>query len=133
MKKQNGSKFHTIDEYLATLSGEKKVLLEQLRNIIQEAAPEAEEVISYNMPAFRQDGMLVYFMAHKNHIGFYPGNKAVNEIFKAELKSFKTSKGTIQLPVNKALPKRLIQRIVKFRVNENIEKANLKKQGSKKI
>ncbi len=133
MPAQNGNKFLTIDDYLSSVPGEMKIVLEELRKLIREAAPEAEEVISYNMPAYRQDGMLVYFMAHKNHIGFYPGNNAVNEIFKEELKEYKTSKGTIQLPVNKVLPKRLLQRIVKFRIKENVEKAKLKKQGRRKM
>ncbi len=120
-------KFNSVAEYLTSVTGDKKFLLEELRNIIRSAAPDAEEVISYNMPAYRLEGMLVFFMAHKNHIGFYPGSKTVNEVFNEELKGYKTSKGTIQLPIDKELPKRLIQRIVKYRVKENIEKSKLKR------
>lgn len=119
-------KFRTVREYLDTLPADIRMLLEELRTTIKSAAPQAEELISYNMPAFRYHGMLVYYMAHKNHIGFYPGNKAVNEVFRDELKAYKTSKGTIQLPLDKRIPKRLIKNIVKFRVNENLAKAGTK-------
>ncbi|HKB86808.1 MAG TPA: DUF1801 domain-containing protein [Ignavibacteriaceae bacterium] len=121
-------KFKTPYEYFSSLAGEKKTLLQELRSIISKAAPEAEEIISYNMPAYRYHGMLVYFMAHKTHIGFYPGNRAVNEIFKDELKTYKTSKGTIQFPLDKPLPKRLITKIVKFRLNENLDKSKFKRK-----
>ena len=124
-------KFNSVEEYLAAQTGHKKRILEELRGIIRTSAPDAEEVISYNMPAYKQEGMLVYFMAHTNHIGFYPGSSVVNEVFKDELKGYKTSKGTIQLPINKALPKRLIQRIVKYRVNENIRKSTTKPRPRK--
>jgi uncharacterized protein YdhG (YjbR/CyaY superfamily) len=119
-------KFSTVEEYFATLPADTKVLLEELRTTIKSAAPKAEELISYNMPAFRYFGMLVYYMVHKNHIGFYPGNKAVNEVFRNELKSYRTSKGTIQLPLDEPIPKRLIKNIVKFRINENLAKAESK-------
>lgn len=117
-----GIKFKTVDEYFSTLSPETRKILEELRRIIRQAAPEAEEVVSYNMPAYRYHGMLVYFMAHKNHIGFYPGNKIVNEVFKDELRNYKTLKGTIQLPLSDGIPTRLIKKIVSFRVKENLEK-----------
>jgi len=122
----SSKKFKTIDEYFSTLSFEKKVILEELRATIKSAAPQIEELISYNMPAFRFHGMLVYYMAYKNHIGFYPGNKAVNEIFRNELKAYKTSKGTIQLPLDKPIPKRLIKNIIKFRIKENLAKVKTK-------
>lgn len=119
-------KFRSVEEYFATLPAYTRMLLEELRTTIKSAAPRAEELISYNMPAFRYHGMLVYYMVHKNHIGFYPGNKAVNEVFRDELKEYKTSKGTIQLPLDKHIPKRLIKNIVKFRVIENLAKAGIK-------
>jgi uncharacterized protein YdhG (YjbR/CyaY superfamily) len=125
-------KFLSVNEYLASVPGDKKPLLKELRNIIRKAAPEAEEVISYNMPAYKQNGILVYFMAHRNHIGFYPGSKVISELPKDKLRDFKTSKGTIQLPFNKPLPKRLIQSIVKMRVKQNIEKRKLKNTVMKK-
>jgi uncharacterized protein YdhG (YjbR/CyaY superfamily) len=123
MTEMSGRKFKSVDEYFSTLPIEKKFFLEELRKIIRQAAPEAEEAISYNMPAYKYHGMLVYFMAHKNHIGFYPGNKVVNEIFRNDLTAYKTSKGTIQLPLDKPIPKRLIKSIVKFRVKENLNKS----------
>lgn len=125
-------KFNSVEEYLAAQTGHKKRILKELRGIIRTSAPDAEEVISYNMPAYKQEGMLVYFMAHTNHIGFYPGRSVVNEVFKDELKGYKTSKGTIQLPLDKTLPKRLIQKIVRFRLKENIEKVMLKQHTGKK-
>ncbi|HSD64518.1 MAG TPA: DUF1801 domain-containing protein [Ignavibacteriaceae bacterium] len=124
----SGRKFKTVDEYFSSLSPPVRSILEKLRQTIKQAAPEAEEVISYNMPAYKYHGMLVYFMSHKNHIGFYPGNKVVNEVFKIELKDYKTSKGTIQFPINKSIPGRLIKRIVRFRIKENIEKERLKEK-----
>ena len=124
-------KFKTVDEYFSTISPETRKILEELRQTIRQAAPEAEEVVSYNMPAYRYHGMLVYFMVHKNHIGFYPGNKAVNEVFKNELKDYKTSKGTIQFPIDKTIPRLLIKKIVKFRMTENLEKEKFKLKKSR--
>lgn len=124
----NSKKFKTVDEYFSTLSPNVRNILEGLRQTIKQAASEAEEVISYNMPAYKYYGMLVYFMMHKNHIGFYPGNKAVNEVFKNELTKYKTSKGTIQFPIDKTIPKLLIKKIVKFRVNENLQTEKVKKK-----
>jgi uncharacterized protein YdhG (YjbR/CyaY superfamily) len=128
MPKMNIKKYKTVGEYFSSLSGERQKRLEELRVTIKKAAPDSEEVISYNMPAFKYKGMLVYYMAHKNHIGFYPGNKAVNEVFKDDLTNYKTSKGTIQLPFDKPIPKRLVKNIVKFRVKENLERARVKKK-----
>jgi uncharacterized protein YdhG (YjbR/CyaY superfamily) len=119
-------KFKSVDEYFSTLSPEIRNILQSLRQTIKKAAPDAEEIISYNMPAYKYHGMLVYFMAHKNHIGFYPGNKVVNEVFKDELKDYKTSKGTIQFPFNKPIPMSLIKKIVLFRMQENVNKEKLK-------
>ena len=127
MPAMSNKKFGTVDEYFSSLSPGVKNILEELREAIKQAAPEAEEVISYNIPAFKYHGMLVYYTAHKKHIGFYPGNKAVNEVFKNDLSSYKTSKGTIQLPFSKPIPKSLIKNIVKFRVKENLEKERKKK------
>lgn len=90
----------------------------------------AEEVISYKMPAFRFKGMLVYFAAFKNHIGFYPTNSGI-EVFKDELDRYKSSKGAVQFPLDKPLPLDLIRRIVEFRVKENITKEETKRTLSK--
>ena len=120
-------KFNTIDEYLFSLPQKSREILKKLRTIIKEAAPEAEEVISYNMPAFRFYGMLVYYAAHKEHVGFYPGSSMIINLFKDDLSPYETSKGTIKFPFDNKLPVRLITKIVKFRVRQNLEKAEAKK------
>jgi len=92
-----------------------------MRQVIHEAAPEAQEAISYGMPAFRQNGIIVYFAAFKDHIGFFPTSSGVSA-FAGELSSYDTAKGTIRLPLDKPIPVDLIQKIVKFRVQENRNK-----------
>ncbi len=114
----------TIDEYFALQPMEKREVLEKLRFTIAKAAPQAEEVISYQMPAFKFHGMLVYFAAAKNHVGFYPMPKVI-EVFKDQLKNYELTKGTIRFPYDKPLPVKLITEIVKYRVNANLEKAQL--------
>lgn len=113
--------FKNIDEYIAIQIQEVQILLEQIRQTILKAAPEAEEVISYNMPAFKYQGMLVYFAAYKNHIGFYATPTGHSE-FKDELSAYKQGKGSVQFPLSKPLPLDLISRIVAFRVKENLKK-----------
>ncbi len=112
--------FKDIDEYIAIQTPEVQILLEQMRQTIKKAAPEAQEVISYNMPAFKYHGMLVYFAAYKNHIGFYATPTGHSE-FAAELSVYKQGKGSVQFPLNKPLPLDLILRIVQFRVKENLQ------------
>ena len=107
----------TIDEYIVTYPREVQRLLQQMRLTVRKAAPEAEETISYSMPAFRQNGIIVWFAAFKNHIGFYPGASGISH-FKKELSSFKGAKGSVQFPIDKPLPLALVGRIVKFRVAE---------------
>ena len=121
-----------INEYIATFPEETQKLLEELRFIIKEAAPDAEEGISYQMPAFRLNGILVYFAAYKNHIGFYPTGTGIAN-FKDEIKAFKNSKGTVQFPLNNPLPIDLISKIVKFRVNENLIKIKNSKTQKKQV
>lgn len=120
-----------IDEYHAQFPSEVQKILEKLRQTIRKAAPKAEECISYGMPAFRQEGMLVYYAAWKEHIGLYPASQ-MKGVFDAELDTFERSKGTIRFPLEKPLPLPLIAEIVKFRVHENNEKASLKKTVKKK-
>ena len=96
-----------------------------LRKVIKEAAPDANEKISYQMPTFALHGNLVHFAALKNHIGFYPTPSGINA-FKDELSDYKGSKGSIQFPMGKPLPYQLISKIVQFRVAENIKKAEEK-------
>ena len=115
---QTGTKFKTVDEYFASLTEADRHLLATVRQAIKLAAPNATEVISYNMPAVKQKGILVYYAAHQNHIGFYPTSKPI-EVFKAELIRYKTSKGAIQFPHNQ-IDLDLIKRIVAFRIKEDM-------------
>lgn len=114
-----------IDEYIAGFPVNAQKKLEQLRTTIRKAIPEAEEVISYKMPAYKLNGILVYFAGYKNHIGFYPTASPM-KVFKNDLTDFKTSKGAIQFQIDKPLPTKLVTKIVKFRVQETLEKANTK-------
>lgn len=122
--------FKTIDEYISEFPSDVQDILNNLRKVINDAAPEAKEKISWGMATFTLHGNLVHFAGYKNHIGFYPGPSGV-EHFKNELTDYKTSKGTIQFDINKPLPIFLIDRIVRFRVNENsnIAKEKLNKKN----
>lgn len=123
------TKYESIDAYHASVSEDVRPLLETLRQIIHEAAPDAKEVISYNMPAFQQNKVLVYYAAAKTHIGFYPCPSPIL-FFKNELEDYKTSKGAIQFPIENGIPAELVKKIVRFRVEEDAEKAKLKKAKS---
>ena len=125
MKKQGN--VNTINDYIAFCPADIRKTLIELRDTIKKAAPMAEEKISYQMPAFFQKGVLVYFAAQKNHIGFYPASSGV-EAFKEELSEYSTSKGVIRFPYGKPLPLKLISEIVRFRVIENLEKDELKRK-----
>src|SRR5665647_590449 len=114
-----------VDEYISGFPKDIQKILEQLRVTITVAAPQATEVISYGMPAFKMNGMLAWFAAHTNHIGFYPGASGINA-FQKELSIYKWAKGSVQFPFDKPLPLKLITKIIKFRVNENLHKANMK-------
>jgi uncharacterized protein YdhG (YjbR/CyaY superfamily) len=111
------TKSSTIDEYLALFPEAVRTTLEELRRVIHYAAPEAREVISYGMPAFKLKTVLVYFAAYPRHIGFYPTASGI-EAFKPELSGYEFSKGAIRFPLDQPLPFDLITRIVKFRVAE---------------
>lgn len=115
-----------IDKYIKSFPEEIQQILEQLRNEIKKAAPDAEETFSYKMPAYKYFGMLVYFAAHKNHIGFYPAPSGIIK-FKEELSVYKGAKGSVQFPLNNPLPLKLIAKIVTFRVQENLMYAKNKK------
>lgn len=117
---QTGTKFKTVDEYFASLSEADRHLLATVRHAIKQAAPSAVEVISYNMPAVKQKGILIYYAAHQNHIGFYPTSKPI-EVFKSELSPYKTSKGAIQFAHNQ-IDLALITKIVEFRLKEDLAK-----------
>ena len=110
-----------IDDYIAHCPEHVREKLEEIRATIRKAAPGADETISYRMPAFNQNGILVYFAAQTRHIGFYPTSSGVRA-FKDELGNYKSSTGAIQFPLDKPLPLGLISRIVRFRVRENAER-----------
>lgn len=113
--------YKNIDAYISKQDVNVQPILEKLRSAIRSVVPDAEEVISYNMPAFKYHGILVYFAAYKHHIGFYslPSGHAA---FQKELSAYKQGKGSVQFPLDKPLPLVLIKKMVKFRAKENIEK-----------
>jgi uncharacterized protein YdhG (YjbR/CyaY superfamily) len=124
--------YETIDKYILQFPPEVQEILEKVRETIKESAPDAEEKISYQMPTFALHGNLVYFAAFKKHIGFYPTSSGITA-FKHELSEYKGGKGTIQFPLGKPIPYELISKIVKFRVAENIKKAEDKLKKKKQI
>jgi uncharacterized protein YdhG (YjbR/CyaY superfamily) len=128
MKAINNS---TVDAYIASFPPEVQLLLAQVRAIILQSAPNAVESISYGMPAYKYLGKpLVYFGGFEKHIGFY-ATPTGHEAFQEELSRYKQGKGSVQFPINEKLPVKLIERIVKFRVNENEADAALKKNTKK--
>jgi uncharacterized protein YdhG (YjbR/CyaY superfamily) len=120
--------FQTIDEYVSSFPKDVQDVLETVRKTIKEAAPQAQEKISYQMPAFTLNGNLVYFAAFKNHIGFYGASGAV-DAFKNEVAPYANAKGSLRFPLDKPLPVSLIRDIVTFRVKENLEKVKKGKKG----
>ncbi|MBU2905722.1 DUF1801 domain-containing protein [Arenibacter algicola] len=108
-----------VTTYIANCPAKVQEVLEKLRSTIQKAAPEAEELISYKMPAYKYHGMLVYFAAFKNHIGFY-ATPTGHKKFEKELAPYKQGKGSVQFPLDQPLPFPLIAKIVKFRMQENL-------------
>lgn len=128
--KSNKVGFVTMDEYIVTFPEEIQKILEELRATIKAAAPDAEEKISYQMPTFALKGNLVHFAAYKNHIGFYPTSTGIRA-FKKELSIYEGAKGSVQFPIDKPLPLKLITKIVKFRVAENLKHAEIKSRKKK--
>ena len=119
--------YTTIDEYIALFPADVQDKLRAMRSTIHEAAPEATEKISYQMPTFHQQGNVVHFAAFKNHIGFFPGASGV-EAFADSLTAYKTSKGTIQFPNGQPLPLQLVKEITRWRVEENRQIADSRKR-----
>lgn len=118
-----------IDDYIASFPPKVRKILTAVRTTIQKAAPDAKEKISYQMPAFAQNGVLVWFAAWKEHIGFYPAPSAIKE-FADELAGYRLSRGAIQFPLDQPMPLGLIRRMVQFRVRQDREKAAAtKKRG----
>lgn len=120
-------RFSSIDEYIASFPQDIQRIMNQLRETIQAAAPDAGEKISYNMPTFTLNGKyLVYFAGWKNHIAFYGAPKG-NLEFSEDLSAYESGQGTLQFPYEKPMPLDLITKIVKFRAAENREKTGRKK------
>jgi uncharacterized protein YdhG (YjbR/CyaY superfamily) len=128
MKEKNTPQ--NIDEYIACFPQEVQEKLQRIRETIRNAAPDAEEKISYQMPTFAQEGNLVHFAAFQNHIGFYPAPQGIEE-FKEELSIYKGGKGSVQFPLDQPIPFALISKIVTFRLKENLAKAAAKKNKKK--
>ncbi len=111
----------TVDDYIAQYPEDVQEILQQIRAVIREAAPNAQERISYQMPGYHLNGMLVWFGAHQDHIGFYPTGTGI-EAFKEDISGYKFSKGAVQFALGKPIPYELIRKIVEFRVVENKRK-----------
>ena len=120
------SGYGSINAYIADFPPEIRDRLEAMRRTIREAAPEAEEIISYQMPTFYLNGNLVHFAAFKNHIGFYPAPSGI-EAFREELAVYKGAKGSVQFPFKEPLPLELVRRITAFRMEENLAKGKKKR------
>lgn len=116
------NEYSVIDEYIASFPPSAQDKLIEMRNVIREAAPEAAEKISYQMPTFALHGNLVHFAAYEHHIGFYPAPSGITA-FQEELKPYKWAKGSVQFPLDRPLPLDLVRRIVEYRVAENVSKA----------
>ena len=114
-----------IDQYIAAFSPEVRAILQQMRLTISTAAPDAQEAISYQIPAFKLNGVLVYFAAFKNHIGFYPPVSGDAKLEKA-ISRYAGEKGNLRFPLDQPIPFDLIERIVKLRVKQNLQKAAAK-------
>lgn len=123
--------FKTMDEYINSFPEDVQRILNELRQTIKEAAPDAEETINYQIPTFTLNGNLVHFAAFENHIGFYPTPSGM-EAFKKELSEYKGAKGSVQFPIHEPLPLPLIRRIVEYRVKENLERKQKKEARRKK-
>lgn len=122
---ESGSKPETIDDYISQFPSGIQEILQKLRLVIKEAAPDAEERMSWQMPTFYLNGNLVHFAAHKNHVGFYPAPSGI-EAFKDQLSGYKGAKGSVQFPYANPVPYELVKEIVKFRVMENSERRNIR-------
>lgn len=112
----------SIDQYISEAPQEVQERLKNLRAVIKSEVPDAQERIAYAMPTFSQEGNLVHFAYFKKHIGFFPAPSGI-ENFQEELAKYKTSKGTIQFPLDEEIPMNLVREIVRFRLKENLAKA----------
>jgi len=120
----------SIDDYIACQPDAAQAALRRVRAVLRKALPDAEEVISYKIPAYRQYGRIVlYFAAWKEHWALYPGGESVAKAFPRELAPYEISKGTIRFPLSRPVPARLIARIARFRANEIAERQTSRKRG----
>jgi len=120
-----------VDEYIEGFSIEVQTILRRVRNAVREAAPQAREVISYRMPALKQNGILVYFAAFKGHIGLYPPIDGDARLQKA-IAPYAGAKGNLRFPYDKPIPYELISRITELRVKQDSAKAQLKRPKAAK-
>jgi len=122
---------NNANEYIAAFSAGVQERLQQIREIIKKAAPQAHEVISYGMPAYKINSVLVYFAGWDKHVGFYPGAGAIAH-FKDDLSVYKGAKGSVQFPLDEPLPVDMINRIVAYRIKEDEEHALARRLKKKK-
>ena len=128
LMKRSATPIETIDQYIAKFSPSEQKILQEVRNCIQAAAPEATEAIKYQMPTFCLHGNLIHFAMCKEHLGVYPTPSAIVQ-FAKELEPYTTSKGAVQFPLSKKMPLALIKKMTKFRVEETLQKAATKKKS----
>jgi uncharacterized protein YdhG (YjbR/CyaY superfamily) len=115
------AEYKNIDEYISLFPENVRGILQKMRQVIREAAPEATEAISYWIPTFKLNGNLVHFGGYKKHVSFYPSPSGI-EAFSEELATYETSRGTVKFPLNKPIPYELMKRMVEFRVKEALRK-----------
>ena len=120
----------SVDDYIAGFSPEVQHLLQAVRAVVRRAAPEAEEVISYQIPAYRQAGMLVYFAAFKQHLGFYPPVMGDAQLAQ-DIAPYAGQKGNLRFPYSQPMPFELIERITRLRLQQNLDKASAKAASKK--
>ncbi len=128
--KSDAASPNSINAYIAGFPEDVQVILEKIRGIVREAAPEAQEAIKYQIPTFVLNGNLVHFAAFQKHIGFYPTPSGIEQ-FKDVLSAYQSAKGSVQFPLNSPIPYTLIKKIVKFRVNENKAKSAATQRSKK--
>jgi uncharacterized protein YdhG (YjbR/CyaY superfamily) len=122
------TKPENIDDYIDSFPPKVQKILQKIRKTIQKAAPDAEEAISYQMPAFKLNGYLIYFAGYQNHVSLYPAPRGAKE-FKEELAAYEGGKGTVRFPLDTPVPYDLVTRIVKYRAKENLSKASAKRKA----
>ena len=125
-------KFETIDEYIGTFPENVQLILQEIRKVMKENAPDAEDLISYQIPAFKYYGMLIYYSAYQKHVSVSTAPFKVFEVFEKELSPYKRSKSTVQFPLDQPVPYQLIGEMTKFSVKENKEIAEAKAAKKKK-